>query len=695
MFDHAHHILVPIDRVCAIAGGAGRWCGQAALPGAQALHTVNIEAVEDVFRAELIACPHDGWRTFACHLDADGERQCEVPCGVGRSPLAFEVVRVRGRFYLLVPPASDATEAVAAERAVLEDEINALRDANHALEAQVIDVSRGMDEVIEALSVQSRALEERNREQDRLTSFVRRVMDTMDNPLIVLDRFGRIAQVNTAASQAFGCSEGALVGQPGDVLLSSRDCQTLANGAATDSGLVLFQAIASQGHLAVELALDGSAGPNNGVERAFLVHGAALYDGSGKMDGVVIVASNVTRLREREIELRESEQRFRDYSSVASDWFWATDASLRFAVVEQERENPVLGYLVDRRPHDFPPQDARQHVRWLAHLADLDARRIFRDYEVAMQLPSGECWLAVSGTPVFDRDGNFNGYRGTARDITGRKALEEEVRRHRDHLTELVAEQTADLIRAKEVAEHANRMKSEFLSNVSHELRTPLHAILSFSQLGQKRTDGGDEDVRVGQYFERIRLSGQRLTRLVDDLLNLARLESGQTTLDIKPVNVDEVLADIVATLDALLASRRQHVVCTNRMTMRTARIDGDRFAQVLHNLIGNASKFSAEGGRIAVTLEDAQLDTGGEAFRLVVGDNGPGIPEGELDDIFGKFVQSSRTKTGAGGTGLGLAICREIVHAHGGRIVARNRAEGGAEVEVLMPLSVHIDAPA
>jgi signal transduction histidine kinase len=147
--------------------------------------------------------------------------------------------------------------------------------------------------------------------------------------------------------------------------------------------------------------------------------------------------------------------------------------------------------------------------------------------------------------------------------------------------------------------------------------------------------------------------------------------------------------------LQALLENR--NMTCTIASTLGDCMIEGDRkrVDQVLRNLLGNAIKFSPHGGEIRVELATATLPAGrrsedvGEipALRLTVADQGVGIPEAELENIFEKFVQSSRTATGAGGTGLGLAICREIVQAHRGIIRARNRPEGGAAFDVLLPL--------
>lgn len=277
---------------------------------------------------------------------------------------------------------------------------------------------------------------------------------------------------------------------------------------------------------------------------------------------------------------------------------------------------------------------------------------------------------------------------------TRRKLLasDAELRRHRDHLSDLVAEQTRDLIEARDVAEKASALKSEFLANMSHEFRTPLHGILSFAMLGTKRIGQVPEE-KLKDYFERIQVSGTRLTRLVDDLLDLSKLEAGKMVFRITASDVVPVIERVRDELAGLIHARRLEVTVDAGATSTTARIDPERFHNVVLNLFSNAIKFSPEGGRIEVCLTDGVMPDGVGAFHdaLLVSlrDHGVGIPEGECEAIFDKFVQSSSTKTGAGGTGLGLAICREIMQYLHGRITARNHPDGGAVFELLLPRQV------
>jgi two-component system sensor histidine kinase/response regulator len=233
---------------------------------------------------------------------------------------------------------------------------------------------------------------------------------------------------------------------------------------------------------------------------------------------------------------------------------------------------------------------------------------------------------------------------------------------------------------AKDVAEAANEAKDEFLANVSHELRTPLHGILSFAEIGLAKADKvGPEKVRG--FFEKINLSANRLLALVNDLLDQAKLEAGKMTFEFAPTDMGAIVACIVDEFRSLLSERNQTVLLLNRVET-TVITDATRVLQVLRNLISNALKFSPVKGEIEVAMEHVDGDV-----RVAVSDRGVGIPADELESIFEKFVQTRKTRSGAGGTGLGLSICREIIAALGGKIWAENRPGGGSTFVFTLPV--------
>jgi signal transduction histidine kinase len=244
-------------------------------------------------------------------------------------------------------------------------------------------------------------------------------------------------------------------------------------------------------------------------------------------------------------------------------------------------------------------------------------------------------------------------------------------------------EYTFELKEAKKMAEAANNAKSTFLSNVSHELRTPMHGILSFASFGIKKHATANPD-KILDYFQKIQQSGETLLTLLNDLLDLAKLESGKITLKFRPANLSSLIDIVRGECESLALDHNLTVRCENLEANEIITLDADKIRQVLRNLLNNAIKFSPEGGTIdVVSFKKA------DSIIVSVRDQGAGVPENELENIFDKFVQSSKNMTGAGGTGLGLPICREIIAAHKGRIWAENNPDIGANISFEIPLSL------
>lgn len=249
----------------------------------------------------------------------------------------------------------------------------------------------------------------------------------------------------------------------------------------------------------------------------------------------------------------------------------------------------------------------------------------------------------------------------------------------------------ANLIQAKMAADEANRAKTEFLANMSHELRTPMHAILSFASMGTEKVGEATQD-KLRRYFSRIEESGKRLLFMLNDLLDLSKLEAGKMSFFMEQGDLAQTMDEVMSEFHALIREHQLTIRIEDSNVSSRAWFDADRIFQVVTNLVSNAVNFSPANSEIQVSFSDDELmqDDGRriEAVRLTVKDQGIGIPSAELESVFDKFVQSSETNTGAGGTGLGLAICKQIMEYHHGRIFAENNPEAGTSFHLVLPRS-------
>ncbi len=246
-----------------------------------------------------------------------------------------------------------------------------------------------------------------------------------------------------------------------------------------------------------------------------------------------------------------------------------------------------------------------------------------------------------------------------------------------------------DLVAAMKVAEAATQAKAEFLSNMSHEMRTPMHAILGYAELGSSDIDGAAKEM-LGQYFSHIISSGQRLMELITTLLDLAELDSGQREFDMQEADLLEVLEAAAADHAPQLQEKLLTLVINAEEPHYIVQFDIIQIMQVINGMLNNAIRYTPKGQQLTLALTPAELKASNntvEAITFSIADSGIGIPEDELEGIFDAFVQSTKTKTGAGGTGLGLNVCKQIIEGHLGKIWAENNTQGGATFSFTIPL--------
>ncbi len=240
-------------------------------------------------------------------------------------------------------------------------------------------------------------------------------------------------------------------------------------------------------------------------------------------------------------------------------------------------------------------------------------------------------------------------------------------------------------IEAKEAALAANRAKSEFLANISHELRTPMHGILGYARLGFKRSETISRE-KINEYFSLIHESGYRLMGLLDNLLDFSKLEVGKMQYHMRACDLFPCIQQVITELTPMAMENSLTFSIQSEEHTIPVYCDPEKIMQVLRNLFLNAIKFSDAEGVIEIFNEKESAANESSMQSIAVSNYGVTIPPEELDSIFGEFIQSTKTNTGAGGTGLGLAISRQILRDHNCSIIAKTGENGATIFQFTLP---------
>jgi PAS domain S-box-containing protein len=398
--------------------------------------------------------------------------------------------------------------------------------------------------------------------------------------------------------------------------------------------------------------------------------------------------AEIAERQHAEQAVRESENFLNSIIENIPDMVFVKEATTLHFVRFNKAAEQLLGYrrenLLGRSVHDLFPADEAEFFA-LKDRVVLESRQMVDVPEEPVHTRHGLRLVHTMKIPILDARGEPQFLLGISRDITEHKRAEEELRRYREHLEDMIRERTAELAVAKEHADAANKAKSDFLAHMSHELRTPLNGILGYAQI-LKRDRSLDQRQIDGLTV--IQRSGEHLLKLIDDILDMAKIEAGRMELNLSDIPLERFVYFLAETVRVKATEKGLDFACEMPPDLPAGvRVDEMRLRQVLLNLLSNAIRFTAEGGvRLRVGfVPPARL-------RFEVQDTGIGMDEARLEAIFLPFEQVSDTRYRFGGTGLGLAISRQLVRLMGGEIHVESRPGTGStfsfelNVEAVVP---------
>jgi len=383
---------------------------------------------------------------------------------------------------------------------------------------------------------------------------------------------------------------------------------------------------------------------------------------------------DISERKTRELEIATQRRRLNDIleGTHVGTWEWQVQTG---ETIFNERWAQILGYtLAELAPVSIDTWRRLAHPDDLAHSDDV-LRKHFAgelDYyacETRMRHRDGH-WVWVLGrgkVSQWDNGGLPMLMSGTHQDISERKAMEEELRTHREHLEHLVAARTRDLKEAKDAAESASRAKTTFLSLASHELRTPMNGIMGSLALALRKT----QEPQVIEYLTKADRASKQLLNIINDVLDISRIESNRLTLASVRFTLEEILSHVHDALDgtAHLKGLILRSEVSAPLAIRGYLGDPTRITQILMNLVGNALKFTSRG-EVLIRVTDLPDARGGIRLRFKVIDNGIGIEPKDQARIFEQFEQVDSSDTRQyGGAGLGLPLCKRLAEAMGGHI--------------------------
>lgn len=479
------------------------------------------------------------------------------------------------------------------------------------------------------------------------------IINQVQNAVISTDMDTRITSWNTGAASMFGYSADEVIGL------------TVFNLHAEDRHSLLKEEIVEPLQQEGYYETDSVMVRKNGD--AFHVHLSLsmLKDENDQPAGMVAYVLDITdRIRAEQL-LQKSEERFRAVFETMQDAYVQSDKNGKITMANPAAVR-ILGYDsaddilgADMAQDIYANPEDRQRLIEQLHL-----KGQLVSYEMTIKRKDGTIMLGESNLSLRrDKNGEPAGIEGTFRDISRRKKSE------------------AVILAAKLEAESANRAKSEFLSSMSHELRTPLNAILGFGQLLEMNT----QDASSKENIREIINAGKHLLALIEEVLDLSRIDSGNLVISLKNISLNQLLQECIA-LIAPLAQKRDIRIINNITTTSDyhIQVDNTRFKQVMLNLLSNAVKYNNEGGSITLQCESPVAGR----LSISITDTGKGLNDEQLQRVFKPFDRAGAENTNIEGTGIGLVVTMRLIECMGGNISVTSRVGQGSTFSIEVNLN-------
>jgi len=398
---------------------------------------------------------------------------------------------------------------------------------------------------------------------------------------------------------------------------------------------------------------------------------------------VIGTIQDITEEKQIQLKLEGSEEKFRLLIDTADDLIFILNGFGYFSMVNKNGA-AALGFIPDEMigKHFLEFIDKKDEPKIAAAFTKiLNSNGITTFETIFLDRFDKGITFEISAKPMLS-EGVVSGMLSIGRNITNRKLDEHKIKDLNAKLIEANRIISIERERARNkitVLEEVNKLKSEFISNVSHELRTPLASIVGFAETILSDSELPKETVR--EFSNIILMEGKRLGKLINDVLDFSKLESGEEELQKSLTNIIDLMEESLNSFSARVNEKKITLSKEYPKQELQINVDKDRLKKVFGNLISNALKFTNVGGRIAIILQDY-----GKEIEIVISDTGVGIPEKDLPNLFQKFSKIQRFGTPLGGTGFGLVSVKQIVDLHKGFVKVRSQVDKGTTVIIRLP---------